>query len=282
MTEIGTDLLLIGKGDWSLKLQRIFGNQEYNVICKILGAREFIESRDLQIVNNKIIWICTSPDLQLDVLSKLRNLTNKVILEKPIFTNLSQVQKFTNVVDGSALSFYLSSPWKFSKIWEYSKKAIIKNVHPLNIETQRFGIALREYAKPPQDWLAHDIYLIQDLFLSTNFSLIDKETLWAKDMTEASINLQMPDGSKCSMRGGYANNAKKWANWNVYFSDSRKMEIDFLHGKIGIYNEADIDVPEHTVSIMEIHPVVEMLKNFAINVPNIPIENHISWQSLLV
>ena len=46
------NLLLIGKGDWALKLQKIFSNQEFNIICKIVGAREFIESRDLQVVNN--------------------------------------------------------------------------------------------------------------------------------------------------------------------------------------------------------------------------------------
>ena len=110
MIEHEINLLLIGKGDWSLKLQKIFGNQEFNIICKIVGAREFIESRDLQLVNNKIIWICTNTALQLEILYKLRNLTNKLILEKPLFTNLSQLQKFNNVVEGSTLSLYFSCP----------------------------------------------------------------------------------------------------------------------------------------------------------------------------
>jgi len=276
------NLLLIGKGDWSLKLQKIFGNKEFNIICKIVGAREFIESRDLEVVNNKIIWICTNTDLQLEILYKLRNLTNKLILEKPLFTNLSQLQKFTKIVEESTLSLYFSCPWKYSKIWEFSKKTMMQNIYPLNIQTQRYGTALRKYAKPPQDWLAHDIYLVQDLFISTNFRLIERETIWIEDTKEAIVNLKMPDGSKCSIIGGYANSAARWANWSVYFSDNSKMEIDFLYGETRIYNNAEVDLPEQIVSITENHPVVEMLANYATNAPMIPIKNHISWQSLLV
>ena len=65
-----------------------------------MGARDFLllDSTNIGInTKEQIIWIATTPKIQLEVLNKIEFLQNKVIIEKPYATNLNELESFIKI-----------------------------------------------------------------------------------------------------------------------------------------------------------------------------------------
>ena len=115
-------LLVIGSGPWSQKIKSVLNTNHNHIEVTSVGARDFLLLDSTNIgVNTKeqIIWIATTPTIQLEVLNKIEFLQNRVIIEKPFATNLNELESFIQISNMSQNTMYLSEPWRYSKIWMF-------------------------------------------------------------------------------------------------------------------------------------------------------------------
>lgn len=222
------NLLIIGSGAWPRKINSIIqsNNRELNVSSK--GAREFLsfspESISQSIVNH-IIWIATRPNLQLEILNKIANHNNKVIIEKPFVTNIEDLEATMNIFNKTSNRLYLSEPWKHSKVWAKEKNSISNDKNFQNIDINRGGPIERTYINPVLDWIQHDLGLVGELF-SEHKEDISTNLNWLNHNETLKISLALPGRFKIEMTVGYF--PEKTGNWNI----NGEIKINFINGRV--------------------------------------------------
>ena len=69
-----------------------------------IGARDFL-SINIDNVNSyiddQVVWIATTPTIQLEVLNRIKLQSNRVIIEKPFATNSKELKSFIDLVKDS-------------------------------------------------------------------------------------------------------------------------------------------------------------------------------------
>ena len=159
-------LLVIGSGPWSQKIKSVLNTNHNHIEVTSVGARDFLVLDSTNIgVNTKeqIIWIATTPTIQLEVLNKIEFLQNRVIIEKPFATNLKELESFIQISNMSQNTMYLSEPWRYSKIWMFIKNKIGEQNSLQNILIYRGGPKTRSYINPVWDWIQHDLGFVGEL-----------------------------------------------------------------------------------------------------------------------
>ena len=159
-------LLVIGSGPWSQKIKSVLNTNHNHIQITSVGARDFLLLDSTNIgVNTKeqIIWIATTPTIQLEVLNKIEFLQNRVIIEKPFATNSKELESFIQISNMSQNTMYLSEPWRYSKIWMFIKNKIGEQNFLQNILIYRGGPKSRSYINPVWDWIQHDLGLVGEL-----------------------------------------------------------------------------------------------------------------------
>ena len=159
-------LLVIGSGPWSQKIKSVLNTNHNHIEVTSVGARDFLLLDSTNIgVNTKeqIIWIATTPTIQLEVLNKIEFLQNRVIIEKPFATNSKELESFIQISNMSQNTMYLSEPWRYSKIWMFIKNKIGEQNSIQNILIYRGGPKTRSYINPVWDWIQHDLGLVGEL-----------------------------------------------------------------------------------------------------------------------
>ena len=152
-------LLVIGSGPWSQKIKSVLNTNHIHIEVTSVGARDFLllDSTNIGInTKEQIIWIATTPTIQLEVLNKIEFLQNRVIIEKPFATNSKELENFIQISNMSQNTMYLSEPWRYSKIWMFIKNKISEQNSLQNILIYRGGPKTRSYINPVWDWIQHD------------------------------------------------------------------------------------------------------------------------------
>jgi len=176
-------LLVIGSGPWSQKIKSVLNTNHIHIEVTSVGARDFLVLDSTNIgVNTKeqIIWIATTPTIQLEVLNKIEFLQNRVIIEKPFATNLKELESFIQISNMSQNTMYLSEPWRYSKIWMFIKNKIGEQNSLQNILIYRGGPKTRSYINPVWDWIQHDLGLVGEL-LKEHQDTVQIEFEWLND-----------------------------------------------------------------------------------------------------
>lgn len=197
-------VLIIGSGLWSNKIKSSLDFSDKSILVQSVSARTFLEFESSVIRSNiedKIIWIATRPSLQIKILYKINQQTNKVILEKPFATNTKDLDNILSLIKNSKNQLYLSEPWKYSNTWKSIKSEInIKNKEH-NIVIFRGGPKRRSYMSPVWDWLQHDLGLISELLDQNdpNISIFpnwsgDKKTIRIEFIVEGRFKIELNSG----------------------------------------------------------------------------------------
>jgi hypothetical protein len=259
LDRISKSLIVVGSGPWAKKVLEILTESEVVDLLLNLGARELLKMSPLELklyVKDSIIWLCTNTNLQLEILKKSAELTNKIILEKPIYSNIDDQEALRHIIKKNGERIYLSTPWLYSKIWDNIKHEVKKPSDSLSISIRRFGNIQRNYLYPPQDWLFHDIYLIYDLF-NINFTnpinIINK--VWSGNHTRLSLSFNVSK-SVILMDGGFS--FDRDARWDI-FSKNNQKRFDFYNRDFNLsrsrfdeHTQADFD-SDNPVSRMFTH-----------------------------
>ena len=189
-------LLVIGSGPWSQKIKSVLNTNHNHIEVTSVGARDFLVLDSTNIgVNTKeqIIWIATTPTIQLEVLNKIEFLQNRVIIEKPFATNLKEFESFIQISNMSQNTLYLSEPWRYSKIWVFIKNKIGEQNSLQNILIYRGGPKTRSYINPVWDWIQHDLGLVGEL-LKEHQDTVQIEFEWLNE--GKTLKLKIISGNK--------------------------------------------------------------------------------------
>ena len=197
-------LLVIGSGPWAQKIKSVLNTNHSHIEVTSVGARDFLLLDSTNIgVNTKeqIIWIATTPTIQLEVLNKIEFLQNRVIVEKPFATNLKEFESFIQISNMTQNTMYLSEPWRYSKIWMFIKNKIGEQNFLQNILIYRGGPKTRSYINPVWDWIQHDLGLVGELLkehqdtVQIGFEWLNEgKTLKLKIISDNKFNIEINVG----------------------------------------------------------------------------------------
>jgi hypothetical protein len=198
-------LLVIGSGPWSQKIKSVLNTNHIHIEVTSVGARDFLVLDSTNIgVNTKeqIIWIATTPTIQLKVLNKIEFLQNRVIIEKPFATNLKELESFIQISNMSQNTMYLSEPWRYSKIWMFIKNKIGEQNSLQNIRIYRGGPKTRSYINPVWDWIQHDLGLVGEL-LKEHQDTVQIEFEWLNEGKTLKLKIISGNKFKIEINVGY-------------------------------------------------------------------------------
>ena len=159
-------LIIIGSGKWPLKIQTVLNQSNSSLQIDVISARKFLESPKFapsHISTDSIIWIATRPDIQLKILEKLKQVDKKIIIEKPVVVNMSQLETLKLLLAETKNDIFPSEPWKYSEIWAETRRILNNNSQSVKIRIERGGPERREYISQIWDWIPHDLGLVTDL-----------------------------------------------------------------------------------------------------------------------
>jgi len=208
-------LLVIGSGPWSQKIKSVLNTNHNNIEVTSVGARDFLLLDSTNIgVNTKeqIIWIATTPTIQLEVLNKIEFLQNRVIIEKPFATNSKELESFIQISNMSQNTMYLSEPWRYSKIWMFIKNKISEQNSLQNILIYRGGPKTRSYINPVWDWIQHDLGLVGEL-LKEHQDTVQIEFEWLNE--GKTLKLKIISGNKFNIEINVGHFPERVEFWKI-------------------------------------------------------------------
>ena len=207
------------------------------------------------IENHDLVWIATLPDLQLKILKLLGSFPDrKIIIEKPISINNS-INKELFSMFSSELNLFISRPWNFSKLWLHFKENIKMHGEIKSLFVEHSGEILRDYINPPQDWLHHDICLIQELNLNFGPHNPLSKIIWSNNHKNISINIG--DGSNIEIQGGFS--AERISIFEVFLKNGSKIKMDMNNRNFLIQTS---DGKTETIEVGDDLPVNSMAEQF--------------------
>jgi len=178
-----------------------------------------------------ILWITTTPGNQIQALQKLKNTQKKVILEKPIATNVGEIAFVEELILNAQCKIYLSQPWTYSNLWHEAKKILLSLIGEVLIQTERGGSLVRREFPPVIDWTPHDLYLLADYVAGIeknygDFNLVFKE----KTTNHLLMTYKIGQDRTFEISAGFANEKK--AQWRIYLEGRLMAEINFYTGEL--------------------------------------------------
>jgi predicted dehydrogenase len=230
-------VLLIGEGAWSQKISGAIRAQDSGWAAEVISARTFItmesNSRDFTEICRKfdILWITTTPRNQIQVLSKLEKAQKKIIVDKPIATNLDEIALIKELVENSQCKIYLSQPWTYSQLWSKMKMMLLSINGEVLIQTERGGSLIRTGFSPEIDWTPHDLYLLADYAkgLEENYSNINL-VFREKNYHHIVLKYKIGQDRTFEISAGYADEKK--SQWRAYLEGELIAEVDFINGEL--------------------------------------------------
>lgn len=277
-----TLITVLGNGVWGKKLNTLF--QSWGFKVSQYGARSFLEldsDRQQKILNNGVVWIASTPDLQLRIMSDVSRYQKKfiLILEKPFFRDLNEQAKFVEILHNSGLYLRSSSPWLYSDIWLQSKKKLLELLSPLDIMISRSGPTNNKSISPYMDWLSHDVQLMADLFCSeTKVSYVNRSTDKSK-LDSCKIHINLNDGSILNLSGGFS--VSKISYWKVQDKRGHFIEIDFNSKLLQCFGSDQVLIESYKSPPGD-HPLLNMLLNYTDHSNDKKIDSYFRWQEVLI
>jgi hypothetical protein len=215
-------LLLIGSGNWPKKIASIVNSQSLVTEISHIGAREFLKLETNQVeilLQASIVWIATTPENQLIILEKIKGLSNKVIIEKPIALSLDQLNRLLTHNRISRNKLYVSEPWRHSEIWNKAKNRLTSVSGLKELQISRGGPIERDYIDPPWDWMQHDLGLLSELLLTSERSL-KFQCKFLNDRKNLKINIESRDKYQIEINLGlFQERTEKWILNDKLFID---------------------------------------------------------------
>ena len=270
MTSSINRILLIGDGAWSRKINGVILAQNVDFEVEVISARAFISMRSDLIEFAEtcekfdLFWITTTPRNQIQILRQLGKTHKKIILDKPIATNVIEIDLIQDLIRNSQCKIYLSQPWTYSDLWSKMKTIILSIKGEVLIQAERGGSLVRKEFPPEIDWTPHDIYLLADyaVSLETNYR---HTNLVFREKNDQHILLKYKVGQEqiFEISAGYATERK--ALWRAYSHGKLLAEVNFDSGEFTDHRGLD----PIKFAIKSENPIMAMLSFISENEPTV-------------
>jgi hypothetical protein len=279
---VDTSIAVLGNGVWGKKLNALF--QSWGFKVSQYGARSFLElnfERQQKILDNDVVWIASTPDLQLRIISDVSRYQKKsiLILEKPFFRDLNEQIKFVEIMNNSDLYLRSSSPWVYSDIWSKSKKKLLELLNPLEIIISRSGPSNNKSIRPYMDWLSHDVQLMADLFSSETKVIHVNRSTDKSQSDSCKIHIRLNDGSNLDLSGGLS--VSKISYWKVQDKRGHFIEIDFNSKLLQCFGSNQVLIESYK-SPPDDNPLLNMVLNYTNQSNDKKVESFFRWQEVLI
>ena len=229
MNTYDTKLAIIGRGVWPSRIKSSLESNFQDLDAKVFSARDVVSnSKMVQKDLFNVIWIATQPSLQLKLLEKVLNMSQAIILEKPLGSNSTEIQSLIHYITAHPFRVVApSNPWSYETacletVELIKKEGLIK----AKIEITRGGPNRRSYLSPVEDWIPHDLYLLGEIFDSDAIAFTEisgnRETAVAKFFSE---RFQ----TEITVNSGFT---KERVAELGYSKDSKEIKTNFLSGRI--------------------------------------------------
>ena len=221
-------LTIIGSGNWPLKIQSVLNRSNSSPQIDVISARNFLE--DSKYLPNEfsldsMFWVATRPDIQLKILEKIKHVEKKIIIEKPVVVNISQLETLKSLLAETKNTVFLSEPWKYSQIWAETRSTLKKNLQPVKIQIERGGPGQRDYISQIWDWIPHDLGLVTDLIkeLGSEVNLsVDSHT----ENQQILLRIDIPNRFTLKICAGY------FESRTAFWQTDTGLYIDFINNTI--------------------------------------------------
>ena len=205
-----------------------------------LGARNFL-SDDIsqnELTDASLIWICSTPELQLKCINNILGITkSKILIEKPISLDPLINSEVLDLIKGND-NIFISRPWNYSKIWrsflaDSKSQGVIKH-----LDVRHFGEVVRNFITPPQDWLHHDICLLEEIISLHKYKNTDYQIDWSANRD--TLRITGNGDVTLEVNGGFSNTRE--SSISVTFNDKSKMVLNLnekFYSKVNAMNEIE-------------------------------------------
>jgi predicted dehydrogenase len=224
-----------------------------------IGARDFsqLDSESISeiLTQHQLYWIATKPNLQLSIFSQISKHGCKVILEKPLATSGQSWAELTELVSNANSQVFFSQPWTFSELWNCALAEFEDLNFPISVEIYRTGQEYRADFTAKQDWLPHDLYLVESLIYKLNLS---KEEIAVLPSENSSLNT-IYIGDKVRVMINFSIGSARRMQWKITAGQGISLDIDFSRMTLKKWRENTI-VSERTYSTD--HPLANMVNQY--------------------
>lgn len=212
-------------------------------------------------------WIATKPEIQEIILERLSGFNCNLILEKPLATSEQSWRDIVTLIKNSKCRVFYSQPWTYSKVWQRFIGELSGLNSPISIEIHKTGQKYRSDFTAPQDWLPHDLYLVESLLKKLDISRNRIVVARGLKANQTSINID----NKATISITFTASEHRQMVWSIVAFHRSKLIIDFLDNSISKY---DGDVMVSKESFADDHPMVNMVEQFMIDIQG-PFENEL-------
>jgi len=221
-------LAIIGRGVWPSKIKSSLESNFQNLDIKIFSARDVVSNSKLVQENLfNVIWIATQPSLQLKLLKELLNGSRTIIFEKPLGLNSAEIESLIQFLqEHPSGAVAPSNPWSYETTCLEAVE-LMKNegLGAGKVEITRRGPNRRSYLSPVGDWIPHDLYLLEKIFVSESITF--NEIVGTRESAVANLfckGLQ----TQVTINSGYA---QERISEIIFSKSSKEIRANILSGK---------------------------------------------------
>jgi hypothetical protein len=205
-----------------------------------LGARDFLSKESSRSIFSDLalIWVCSTPELQVKCVKKTLEFTKvKILIEKPVSLEPkinSEIRGLIEVND----NVFISRPWSFSNLWESFLTDLVSQGNIIDIEINHFGEVMRDFIAPPQDWLHHDLCLLEEIINLREYQNINFQIAWSSNRD--AIKIVGTGDVSIQINGGFSNNRK--SSISISFENKTRLVLDLnekMYSKVGINGDIE-------------------------------------------
>jgi hypothetical protein len=226
-----TKLAIIGRGVWPSKIKSSLESNFQDLDAKVFSARDVVSnSKMVQKDLFNVIWIATQPSLQLKLLEKLLNMSQTIILEKPLGSNSAEIESLIQFLQEHPIGVVApSNPWSYETTCLEAVE-LMKNegLDAAKVEITRRGPNRRTYLSPVGDWIPHDLYLLEKIFVSESITF--NEIVGTRESAVANFFCEGFQ-TQVTVNSGYA---QERVSEIIYSKSSKEIKANILSGEISI------------------------------------------------
>jgi hypothetical protein len=159
------------------------------------------------------------------------------LIEKPISLDPLINSQVLDLIKGND-NIFISRPWNYSNIWKSFLADSKSQGEIKHLEVRHFGEVVRDFITPPQDWLHHDLCLLDEIIFLPKYKNIDYQIDWSANRD--TLRITGNGDVTLEVNGGYSNTRESIIS--VTFNDKTKMVLNLnekSYSKINAKNEIE-------------------------------------------
>lgn len=219
-------------------------------------AHSFKDDLKAFVKPSSVYWIATQPKLQFELLKELASHRVDILIDKPIVTNLEELDELRELAVESKSNITVAQPWRHSDLWQSSK---LSTSDIRQIVINRTFNEERNYISPTLDWLPHDYSLLIDLGIES--TSLKYKSFVCEERT--GCNLLAKSAGEISLSISLRRSLKRGSTWKIVLKNGTTRIINFHTRTSSMIDSYGTTLEDWTQPAND-HPIEAVINNFRI------------------